>query len=145
MAPDPSFLIMNQDTFSNLAEAYKILRTFIEFLLQQRTGGKVLLFTSTGPQEGKSITAANLAIAFAQAGRKTLLIDSDLRYESSRLAKEKMRKGSELSHYELRKIIQYRLISFLNEAEGADTSTKVERIEKYTTILLDEIKEAMEK
>ena len=56
-----------------------------------------------------------------------------------------MRKGSELSHYELRKIIQYRLISFLNEAEGADTSTKVERIEKYTTILLDEIKEALEK
>jgi len=45
-----------------------------------------------------------------------------------------------LSIYELRKIIQYRLTSFLNEAEGKDTSTKVDRIEKYTTILLDEIK-----
>ena len=55
-----------------------------------------------------------------------------------------MRKGSGLSLYELRKIIQYRLTSFLNEAEGMDTATKVEYIEKYTTILLDEIKEVLE-
>ena len=45
-----------------------------------------------------------------------------------------------MSLYELRKIIQYRLTTFLNEAEGEDTNTKVDRIEKYTTILLDEIK-----
>ncbi|MBN1687880.1 MAG: AAA family ATPase [Candidatus Omnitrophica bacterium] len=81
--PDSSFLIMNQDAFSNLSEAYKILRTFIEFLMEKggspKPGGKVLLFTSTGPQEGKSLTAANLAIAFAQAGKKTLLVDADLR------------------------------------------------------------------
>lgn len=51
-----------------------------------------------------------------------------------------MRKESRLSFYELRKIIQYRLTSFLNEAEGEDTNTKVECIEKYTALLLDEIK-----
>lgn len=50
------------------------------------------------------------------------------------------RKEFRLSLYALRKIIQYRLTSFLNEAEGEDTTTKVDRIEKYTTILLDEIK-----
>ncbi len=49
-------------------------------------------------------------------------------------------KGFRLSIYELRKIIQYRLTSFLNEAEGKDTNTKVDCIEKYATILLEEIK-----
>ncbi|MSR77318.1 MAG: polysaccharide biosynthesis tyrosine autokinase [Candidatus Omnitrophica bacterium] len=80
-APDSSALIMNQDSFSTLSEAYRILRTFVEFILERQPGegGKVLLITSTGPQEGKSLTSCNLAISLAQAGRKTLLIDADLR------------------------------------------------------------------
>ncbi len=80
-APNSESLIMNQDTFSTLAEAYRILRTFIEFMLEKQPGegGKVLMITSTGPQEGKSLTSANLAISLAQAGRKTLLVDADLR------------------------------------------------------------------
>ena len=41
--------------------------------------GPVLLVTSAGPTEGKSITVANLAITMAQSGSKTLIIDCDLR------------------------------------------------------------------
>lgn len=80
-APNSASLIMNQDTFSTLAEAYRILRTFIEFMLEKQPGdgGKVLVLTSTGPQEGKSLTSANLAISLAQAGKRTLLVDADLR------------------------------------------------------------------
>ncbi len=81
LPPDASYLIMNQDSFSTLSEAYRILRTFVEFLMGDKKPGrgKILVVTSTGPQEGKTLTACNLAIALAQAGRKTLLIDADLR------------------------------------------------------------------
>lgn len=80
VSADSSYLIMNQDSLSILSEAYRILRTFIEFLLdKQIPGGRLLMITSTGPQEGKTLTACNLAISFAQAGKKTLLIDTDMR------------------------------------------------------------------
>lgn len=80
VVPDGSYLIINQDSFSTLSESYRILRTFIEFIMGEKTGqGKILLVTSTGPQEGKTLTACNLAIVLAQGGKKTLLIDADLR------------------------------------------------------------------
>lgn len=77
---DSSYLIMNQDTLSTLSEAYRILRTFIEFLMGEKgSQGKTLMITSTGPQEGKTLTACNIAVSLVQAGRKVLLIDADLR------------------------------------------------------------------
>ncbi len=60
------------------AEAYRILRTNLEFTTVDASL-KALLVTSAAPAEGKSITAANLAIVFAQEGRKVLLLDADLR------------------------------------------------------------------
>lgn len=83
MPPDASFLIMNQDTSSTLAEAYRILRTFVEFLLGTiKDRGRVIIVTSTGPQEGKTVTSCNLAISLVQGGKKTILIDADLRRPS---------------------------------------------------------------
>ena len=63
---------------SAAAEAYRTVRTNLEFASVDEPI-QSLLVTSAGPGEGKSVTAANLAIAFAQAGRKVLLIDADLR------------------------------------------------------------------
>lgn len=79
--PSSASLIMNQDSLSTLSESYRILRTFTEFILEKQAtqGGKIIVITSTGSQEGKSLTTANLAISLAQAGKKTLLIDADLR------------------------------------------------------------------
>lgn len=63
---------------SAVAEAYRVLRTNVEFSSVDLPIS-TLLVTSAGPHEGKTVTAANLAIVFAQAGRRTILVDADLR------------------------------------------------------------------
>jgi len=63
---------------SAAAEAYRGLRTNIEFAAVDKPI-RTLLVTSAMPSEGKTVTAANLAVVFAQGGRRVLLIDADLR------------------------------------------------------------------
>jgi len=60
------------------AEAFRSLRTNVRFLFPG-TGPGVFVVTSAGPSEGKSTTAANLAIAFAESGYRVALVDADLR------------------------------------------------------------------
>ncbi len=71
-------LITQVDPKSPIAEAYRSLRTGIQFASLEDQS-RMLLFTSSTPQEGKSTTSVNNAIVFAQSGSKTLLIDCDLR------------------------------------------------------------------
>ncbi|MEA2538585.1 MAG: tyrosine-protein kinase [Chloroflexota bacterium] len=66
---------------SPTTEAYRSLRTNLEFASLE-TPLRSLLVTSSGPEDGKTDTAANLAIVFAQAGWRVLLIDADLRKPS---------------------------------------------------------------
>jgi capsular exopolysaccharide synthesis family protein len=63
---------------SPVSEAYRTLRTNIQFSNLDHPPHTILL-TSPGPGEGKSTTAANLAITFSQMGTKTLLMDADFR------------------------------------------------------------------
>ena len=60
------------------AEAFRNLRASLS-LLGPETERKVFLFTSALPNEGKSFTSANYALALAQQGHRVLLIDGDLR------------------------------------------------------------------
>lgn len=71
-------LIVYQDPKSPISEVFRTLRTNIQFM---NTKGKLrsILITSTLPGEGKSWISANLAITFAQAGRKVIIIDADMR------------------------------------------------------------------
>lgn len=71
-------LISVKDPKSPVSEAYRTLRTNIEFSSLDKEI-KVIAVTSSGPSEGKSTTAANLAINMARSGKRTILIDSDLR------------------------------------------------------------------
>src|SRR5438067_1967138 len=66
---------------SPVAEAYKALRTNLMFSSVDREI-KTIVITSAVPNEGKSRTAANLAIVLAQAGHPTLLLDADFRRPS---------------------------------------------------------------
>lgn len=63
---------------SPVAEAYRVLRTNLRFSGIENPSG-ALLVTSAGPGEGKTTTAGNLAVAMAQAGKKVVLVDTDLR------------------------------------------------------------------
>lgn len=69
------------DRQSIQAEAYRTLRATLS-LLGDESRRKVFLVTSAVPGEGKSRTSGNLAVAFAQRGLKTLLIDADMRRPS---------------------------------------------------------------
>ncbi len=74
-------LVVHYSNSSPIFEAYRILRTNIqnEVFNKQEIKGKVLLISSSGPEEGKSITTSNLAITMAQGNLHTLLIDADMR------------------------------------------------------------------
>jgi polysaccharide biosynthesis transport protein len=76
---DRTKLVTIEQPRSPIAEAFRVLRTGIDFSLIDSPQGATLLVTSATPSEGKSVTAANLAVVMAQAGHKTLLIDADLR------------------------------------------------------------------
>ncbi|HEY2934661.1 MAG TPA: polysaccharide biosynthesis tyrosine autokinase [Acidobacteriota bacterium] len=66
------------DPKSVASEAYRSMRTNISSLME-KTNAKVLMITSSVLQEGKTTSLSNLATVFAQSGRRTLLIDADLR------------------------------------------------------------------
>lgn len=69
---------VHQDSGSITAEAYRTVRTAVFFGVPEGSA-KTLLVTSPDKGDGKTTLASNLAIAMAQAGQTTLLIDADLR------------------------------------------------------------------
>ncbi|MCC7137711.1 MAG: polysaccharide biosynthesis tyrosine autokinase [Planctomycetes bacterium] len=65
---------------SGVTEAFRAVRTSLEFAGRHEPGrGRVILVTSCAPREGKTTVAANLAQVLAQDGKRTLLVDADLR------------------------------------------------------------------
>ena len=70
-------IITRDSPKSPISESYRGLRT--NLLLSNDKNIKSILVSSAGPGEGKTTTVSNLAITFANLGRKTLLVDTDLR------------------------------------------------------------------
>jgi capsular exopolysaccharide synthesis family protein len=70
--------MINNGVPANFAESFRGIRTNVLFSAAEEAGRSVVV-TSTGPGEGKTVVAANLAIALAQAGLRVLLMDADMR------------------------------------------------------------------
>ena len=63
----------------SFVEAYRNLRSSLLYMAEAEARPKILLVTSSVPNEGKSLTAANLAITMASTGSRVLLVDADSR------------------------------------------------------------------
>lgn len=71
-------LITERNPKSPISEGYRMLRTNIEFsTINDKM--QIIMVTSSKPGEGKSTTCANMAVTFAQANKRVLLVDADLR------------------------------------------------------------------
>jgi capsular exopolysaccharide synthesis family protein len=71
------------DPKSSIAEAFRSLRTTLRFsTVETQQSSHVIYVTSAGANEGKTTTASNLALAYANVGVRTLLVDADLRNPS---------------------------------------------------------------
>jgi non-specific protein-tyrosine kinase len=74
----PDKLIASKQPLSPITEAFRVLRTNVQFSAIDQPLATILV-TSPGPSEGKSVTLANLAVVLAQSGHKVIVVDTDLR------------------------------------------------------------------
>ena len=77
-------------------EAFRVLRTNLEFMMQDQTGN-VLILTSFNPGSGKTFLTINMAIALAIKGKRVLVVDGDLRHGSLSAYVDRPKEG--LSNY----------------------------------------------
>lgn len=78
-ATNPVNLITLLNPNSSISEQYRTVRANLQFAVAGDQPLRSMAVVSSGPGEGKSTSSANLAVVFAQAGRRVLLVDADMR------------------------------------------------------------------
>jgi len=123
-------------------EAYRGLRSSLLYLSESGPAPKTLLITSSVPNEGKSLVAANLAIILASAGAKVLLVDADLRkgglhglfgHEYGPGLSEVLVKGLALG--EATQAMRYANLSLLQRGAGCQASSELFISKKMNDLL----------
>ncbi|MGB3205847.1 MAG: polysaccharide biosynthesis tyrosine autokinase, partial [Crinalium sp.] len=74
-------IVVTNTSGSPISEAFRMLHTSLRFMSLDNQL-KVMVISSSVPQEGKSTTAANLAVAISQLGQRVLVVDADMRKPS---------------------------------------------------------------
>lgn len=72
-------VVVQEGSRNLINEAFRVLRSNIDFMAVSGEGSKIFILTSFNPGSGKSFLALNLAVCFAIKGRKMLVIDGDFR------------------------------------------------------------------
>ncbi|KKK38712.1 capsular biosynthesis protein [Mesobacillus campisalis] len=112
-------LIAVEDAKSPISEQYRTIRTNIQFTAVDESI-KTIMISSAGPGEGKSTTAANLAVTFAQQEKRVLLVDADLRKPTV--------------HYTFNLANHYGLTSILTNGKALDEAISPTGIENLSVL-----------
>ncbi len=94
---DKSSIVVKEGKRDVVNEAFRVLRTNIEFMTRDKEGAEVMILTSYNPGSGKTFLCMNTAEALAIKGQKVLCIDGDLRHASLSQFVDSPKKG--LSDY----------------------------------------------
>lgn len=68
----------------SVSEAFRIVRTNMDFMLKKVNGAQVVMLTSANPGAGKSFISLNLAVSLAQTGKRVILLEMDIRKGSEK-------------------------------------------------------------
>ncbi len=72
-------MAVRENSRDSVSEAFRIVRTNMEFMRGETTGGQVVVLTSLNPDSGKTFVSANLAMSLVLTGKRVILVDLDIR------------------------------------------------------------------
>lgn len=144
-------LAVHQSPKSPTAESFRVLRSNLKYAVRNQEANNTFLITSMVSGEGKTFCSINLAIALALSGKKTLLLDSDIRKDQPISGLELDKKCKGLSNYlvndaSLDEIIQKSLINNLEViASGPVPPNPAELLmEESMEVMMDVLKASYE-